>query len=36
MLNVSRGPVREALVVLSQEGLVYMERHGGDRGAAGS
>jgi DNA-binding GntR family transcriptional regulator len=29
MLNVSRGPVREALVVLSQEGLVYMERHRG-------
>jgi DNA-binding GntR family transcriptional regulator len=29
MLNVSRGPVREALVVLSQEGLVHMERHRG-------
>jgi DNA-binding GntR family transcriptional regulator len=31
MLNVSRGPVREALVLLSQEGLVHTERH---RGAA--
>ena len=29
MLNVSRGPVREALVVLSQEGLVHMEHHRG-------
>jgi len=28
-LNVSRGPVREALVRLSQEGLVHMERHRG-------
>ncbi|HTT88604.1 MAG TPA: GntR family transcriptional regulator [Acidimicrobiales bacterium] len=28
-LNVSRGPVREALVKLSQEGLVHMERHRG-------
>ena len=28
-LNVSRGPVREALVVLSQEGLVRLERHRG-------
>jgi DNA-binding GntR family transcriptional regulator len=28
-LNVSRGPVREALVVLSQEGLVHLERHRG-------
>jgi DNA-binding GntR family transcriptional regulator len=28
-LNVSRGPVREALVRLSQEGLVRMERHRG-------
>ncbi len=28
-LNVSRGPVREALVTLSQEGLVHMERHRG-------
>jgi DNA-binding GntR family transcriptional regulator len=28
-LNVSRGPVREALVRLSQEGLVHIERHRG-------
>lgn len=28
-LNVSRGPVREALVLLTQEGLVQMERHRG-------
>ena len=28
-LNVSRGPVREALVKLSQEGLVHLERHRG-------
>ena len=28
-LNVSRGPVREALVLLTQEGLVRMERHRG-------
>jgi DNA-binding GntR family transcriptional regulator len=28
-LNVSRGPVREALVKLSQEGLVHVERHRG-------
>lgn len=28
-LNVSRGPVREALVRLSQEGLVHLERHRG-------
>ena len=28
-LNVSRGPVREALVLLSQEGLVHMEHHRG-------
>jgi DNA-binding GntR family transcriptional regulator len=28
-LNVSRGPVREALVRLSQEGLVHTERHRG-------
>jgi len=28
-LNVSRGPVREALALLSQEGLVHMERHRG-------
>ena len=28
-LNVSRSPVREALVRLSQEGLVHMERHRG-------
>ncbi len=28
-LNVSRGPVREALVLLTQEGLVHMERHRG-------
>jgi DNA-binding GntR family transcriptional regulator len=28
-LNVSRGPVREALVQLCQEGLVRMERHRG-------
>jgi DNA-binding GntR family transcriptional regulator len=28
-LNVSRGPVCEALVKLSQEGLVHMERHRG-------
>ncbi len=30
-LNVSRGPVREALVLLAQEGLIKVERH---RGAA--
>jgi DNA-binding GntR family transcriptional regulator len=29
MLSVSRGPVREALVRLSQEGLVSLERHRG-------
>jgi DNA-binding GntR family transcriptional regulator len=28
-LNVSRGPVREALVRLSQEGLIHLERHRG-------
>jgi DNA-binding GntR family transcriptional regulator len=28
-LNVSRGPVREALALLSREGLVHMERHRG-------
>ena len=28
-MNVSRGPVREALVLLSQEGLVILERHRG-------
>jgi DNA-binding GntR family transcriptional regulator len=28
-LNVSRGPVREALVLLSQEGLVHVEHHRG-------
>jgi DNA-binding GntR family transcriptional regulator len=28
-MNVSRGPVREALVRLSQEGLVHIERHRG-------
>ena len=28
-LNVSRGPVREALTLLSQEGLVHLERHRG-------
>ena len=28
-LRVSRGPVREALVKLSQEGLVHVERHRG-------
>ena len=28
-LKVSRGPVREALVLLSQEGLVHMEHHRG-------
>ena len=29
MLNVSRGPVREALVALTQEGLITLERHRG-------
>lgn len=28
-LNVSRGPVREALALLAQEGLVHVERHRG-------
>jgi len=29
MLNVSRGPVREALALLTQEGLTKIERHRG-------